>query len=663
MRLRDWLGSMLLVCWLATGLACAEEQEGCSVTATGEGGLQLVSCPDGSVLVVGGETSSACTKVIEANGWGRVVCDDGTSLLLDPDGNLHFPGKGTIEGEARLWGEEEDHRGIEVRVVGTQFVTHTDAQGAYRLAHLPAGIHHLRFSFPGRVPQVQKNIPVIDGAFVADPVELHLGERVAADPDAAVIASPSKETVLVHDLSAGGLLTLIHLHTWDRVVLSRNAVTPSFRFDGREVLWVENLSSRSRVMRHLLDTGETIELEPRGIGAHHLGDGRGVVIQSEVEMRETLAVYDLIDGTLRELGPWLPRPLAELPMSPGGAFVFHGPNQTFLYDHANGNVVLLADERVDLSRVRFGPQGRWVTFTRPQGGSVQLQSYDLGKAQLRVLEPALRSAHGNAVAAPDGSLLWEGREGWRLWDASLDEVIYLGSDSSAQFLPDGTGVVLWVGGFRGASAATLYDREKGTWQLLSPKALSLPEASSDGAHLAVHVDEGEGPVVRIFHRSGGSVTIPEHGWGFLLRTHLGRIDEKQNLVVAEAATGKLEVIFERAAYAMRGNDELLLAQGRQEQGQRQQAAVWDARHRRLHWLGTTGGWASARVTGRQVFYMGCDEVRCDRLTRYDLASERHQLVDTRVMDVSTPTGAQFLLYTIRAEGEDRNGLYLVPLLD
>lgn len=651
-----------LLALVALGLSCADEPQECTISATGEGGLQLLTCPDGSVLVVGGETSSPCIKVVEENGWGRIVCEDGTQLLVDPDGNLHFPGKGAIMGEARLWGEEKDHGGIEVRVEGVDLSTRTDAAGRYHLAQLPAGIYHLRFQAQGRVPEVRRNIPVIDGTFQMETVELRIGGWVAADPNAGVFPSPSGESALILDTSAGGLLTLLHLPTWERVVLSYNAVSPSFRPDGREVFWVENLSSRSRVMRHVLETRETVELPSRGIEAHPLGDGRAVVVRSVPELVETLTVTDLLEGDEVELGRWIPRQLAQLPMSAGGALVFHGLDQTLLYDHANRSKALLADVRVDLSRVTFHPQGRRVTFTHPADGAVELRQYDLGLGEVRTLEAALDSPLGSPVSAASGSLLWRGRSGWRMWDAPRDEVIYLGNDDTAAFLPDGSGVVLWAGGFRGASTASLYLRDGGERTLLSSQALSLPISSSDAAYLAVPVDEGEGPATRVFDRKGGSRSLEGHGWSFPLRSHLVRVDSARNVWVADAASGKVETIFGELGTLGSGADDLLLAEVQVREDTWRHVAIWDTRSGRTHWLGP-GTVSGATTDDRYLFFTGCKELRCDRLIRFDRANERQQLVDTKVplLQPSDRTES-FLLYRLQAEEEERIGLYLVPLL-
>lgn len=619
---------------LALVAACASEEPECRIHPSGEPGVRLLECPSGTARIIGGDAEGACTLTSEKEGWRRVSCSDGTSVLIDPEGKVHYPGSGSIQGLATLLGSEGDDEGIVVRARGTPFEARTDADGQFALLDLPAGLYELVFEYPGRIPEVRENIPVVNGTYTLEGVEISASLHLSTHHGAETIPSPSADSLLVVETTQYATrLTLVHLETWEVVHLSSNAHAPVYRFDGREVLWTENLSSRSRVWTYDVDSGERGELPVRGRGATYLGDGRTILVETESGNVRRLLAHDTVEGETVEIGTWSPSPLDELPTSPdGGAVVFRAGTEIVLWDHENRERVVLADSSSGLQDVYLHPSGRHVAIVRREGAIERLFSADLSRGSGAILEPALL---GPPIPHPsDGSLLWEGEEGWKLWDGATGEVVDLplpvteGSTPKASFLPDGSGVL-----HVDFPLVHLMRRDEEAPRLLSAQAIRVPSVTSDARHVIIPVIEDDLPHTRVVRvGDGSSVRLEGEDWALAPGSDwLYRLAE-QALSSYDLETGETQEIFDSVVHAMPGGSDTLLFRPAGDLSEHK-IGLWERSSAKLRWFDGNASDARLSPDGRYLFFRGCgpgEEAPCASLYRIDLESEVYERVGVNV---------------------------------
>jgi len=656
---RSLLLLALLVC------SCGDDSEPCRIRPSDVPGFQILECPSGAVRLIGGNGAQNCVSTLEEEGWRRITCEDGTSVLIDPEGNVHFPGSGAIQGVVLLEGKDGDHSGTVVRAVGTPFKTETDAEGFFRLPDLPAGLYRLVFEYPGRVPVTVRNIPVVNGTYTLDPVQLSFGLRLSSELNAQVIGSPTGDSLLVHEFeSHSHRLSLLRLDDWEFVHLSSNAVEPQYRFDGRQVLWTENLSSRSRVYIYDLDTGERRELPVRGTRACFFPDGRAVLVAQEEEGVHELAIHDLVTGETAELGSWEPSSvfaLRELRMGPdGGSVVYHSGMNTVLFDRENGELVVLANTRLPPNRIHFAPSGRKVIFERPGVPWASLVLVDLSRGDTRLLG---EEVDGLAMEAPDGSLVWQQPDGWRRWEETTDKVEVLPLSSTPRglvdvvFLPDGTGLVHWE-----FPAVTLLRWDEDRPRLLSMTTTAVPRVTADSRHVVMNDVELVDVYTRVVRVEDGKSVRLEGDWmlgpdpGWMVR-HADNALRYYDLDTGD--TG--EIHGNVLSWSFLGDDALAFRARPGEPNVGSRLAIWDASTRKTTWL-LEGEIPLLSRNGRYAFFRssrpgsvpespGSILVRYDRETGiYDRAM--HDILPLRPDD----RFERFLLFRV-PEGNDA-GLYL-----
>lgn len=653
--------SIVLLALIVLG-ACSSEPEECTIRPSGQPGIRILECPGGRAQIAGGSGEASCILTLEKEGWKRVSCSDGTSVLLDPDGNVHYPGSGEIEGTALLAGTEGDHAGIRVRAAGTPFETRTNAEGRFVLGGLPAGLYRVVLEYEGRVPVVRENVPVVNGSYSIGSVELSAALRLSKRRDAEVIPSPSSDSLLIVEATEHGkLLSLLHLETWERISLSSNAHAPSYRFDGRKVLWTENLTSRSRIFVYDVDTAEREMLPVEGMEAVFFADGRAILVRQEVEFVDRLTVYDTLDGTSIPLGPFLHvgSELGKLPMGPdGGSVVYRASSQLFLYDHENRESLAIAGTTTNFEDIHYHPSGRLVAVNRQDAAnSRSLLLIDLSRGTTTTL--AAQHA-GTVLHRPeDGSLLWRENGGWRLWDGETQESMDVpfpdSLTSEVFFLPDGSGVVQWD-----LPTVRLWKRGQVTVTVLSHEAMGTPLFTRDGKYLVLRVSSGGLRDTLVIRLSDERVeVIEEHGWG---------LGPGPNLLIRQASDhlsyyepGKeVGTISATIVTHWSGTEDKMIVLGRPKGGDLV-LGIWEGPGRRLEWL-TSGTDPSLSRNGRYLFFRACLEgvsqpagACTSHLFRVDLVTGTYDRIAPH-----TDAGVlheRFLLYRV-LDGSEDEGLYL-----
>lgn len=128
-------------------------------------------------------------------------------LLLLNISKLHAQNNGVIQGVARDKNTQELLFDGIVRVIGTDFATKTDENGAYRL-EIPTGTYNLTFSYPTYESITKYNIVVTSGNaqivnFETSETETEIGEVVITNPN----ATRADATDMVTPLSVQRLTT------------------------------------------------------------------------------------------------------------------------------------------------------------------------------------------------------------------------------------------------------------------------------------------------------------------------------------------------------------------------------------------------------------------------------------------------------------------------
>lgn len=636
--------------------ACGADDPECRIRPSGEPGIRLLECPTGTVRIVGGEGEGVCTVTSEKEGWRRVTCSDGTTVLIDPEGQVHFPGSGSIRGMATLVGNEGDNEGIVVRAEGTPFQTKTSADGQFVLEDLPAGLYRLVFEYPGRVPEIRENVPVVNGTYTLEEVPVSPSLRLSSEHGARVIPSPSGESLLVvEEKPTGTIVRLVHLETWEIVHLTSNARNPSYRFDGRKVLWTENLTSRSKVRTYDVDSGEREDLPLTGIDAVYFADGRTILVAQREEYKDRLVAWDTVEWRSIDLGPWSPSPISDLPMGrDGSSVVFNVGSELVLWDRENEEHVVLAGAGSGLQDVIFHPAGRKVAVIQ-RGSQRSLVLADLSRGTTATLEPRLREP---LQALPDGSLLWNGEDDWKLWDGRTGETLPLPlpeshGGASIYPLPDGSGFIHFE-----YPLAYLMMRDEDHPRLLSANAIGQPKIASDGKHVVLEVLEDR-PYTRVFRVEDGSSERLE-GVGWSLGPDPGwicRVDSENRLVYYDFAKGKeVEIAPAIRDFSFGGNDTLIVRRLSQEFGG--PLGIWERSTGEVRWLGS-GNDPHLSRNGRYLFYRACPEeppAQCNTLYRYDRVTEEVDWISNDTSGVRAMYD-RFATFQV-GEGEAR-GLYLV----
>ncbi len=647
--------------WL---VACSDDAPECRLRPSGTPGIRILECPGGVAHIAGGSGEASCVLTLEKEGWKRVTCSDGTSVLLDPEGNVHYPGSGAIVGTAMRVGTEGDHAGIRVRAVGTPFETRTDAEGRFALANLPAGIYRVRIEAEGRVPAVRDNVPVVNGAYSLGTIELAVALRLSEQSNAEVIPSPSHDTLLVLEAHpSGNPLWLVHLETWEKTLLSSNAHGPAYRFDGRKVLWTENLTSRSRIYVYDVDSGEKEVLPVEGLEAIFFPDGRAVLVRQQEEFVNRLTVHDLVEKETIALGPWIPRILSELPMGPdGGSVVYLANSQLVLYDHENRETMAVASSMTQFEDVHFHPSGRLVAIRRQDSAqTATLLLVDLSRGTTTILSESLEGRM--LFQAPDGSLLWREDGVWTFWDGARRETTTVPfpnvPDEEIAWLPDGSGALHVA-----LPTVRMWRRDDGEVRTISDRALGKPRFTRDGAYMFFEsLQEGVQFTLVVRLNDGHRVVIEQTGWevgpGPSLLVRMGA----DRFAAYDAKTGKLEEVDVPSVKGLYVHERKLVLAGRPGGSRAFLLGIWDGSTRKLTWL-TAGNDPVLSSGGRYLFYRGCPlqgetgGMPCTQLYRVDLDTGVYDHVAGNV-DFSKPGDLQERFYRFRVFGTgDEEGLYV-----
>lgn len=645
--------------------ACGDDPEPCKIRPSDVPGFKILECPSGTVRLVGGDGETNCVSTQEEEGWRRITCEDGTTVLIDPDGNVHFPGSGSIQGIVLLEGKDGDYSGTVVRAVGTPFRTETDAEGYFRLRDLPAGLYRLVFEHPGRIPATVSNVPVVNGTYTLEPIHLSFAVRLSTSVLPTVIESPTGDSLLLVEVEYHGQrLSLFRLDDWERVHLSSNAVEPQYRFDGRQVLWTENLSSRSQIFIYDLDTSERMALPVRGTRACFFPDGRAVLVAQEEEGVHELVVHDLVTGETTKLGRWEPSQvllLQELRMGPdGGSVVYQAGSNTLLYDRENREIVVLANFRLGPNFIQFAPSGRKVIVERPGAPWSSLVLVDLSRGSSRELGAGV---DGQVIQAPDGSLIWKQLDGWRRWDEATDETVALPLSDTPRglveivFLPDGKGLVHFEWPM---VSLLLWGDERA--RLLSTTTIATPQVTADGRHVVLSESELVTQYTRVVRVEDGRSVQLEGQW--LLGPDPGWLVQPIDTALHyyDLKTGEVgEIHGNVTTWSFLGNDAIGFRGRHGDPSTGGRLALWDASTRETTWL-LEGDSPVLSRNGRYVFFRSARiATGSDESTTHFLRYDRETGLYDRVMhDALAPRAEdlfeRFILFRV-SEGNDE-GLYL-----
>lgn len=477
------------LCPLLSG--CAEEAEPCGISDNGNG-TSTLTCNGERIVIPGGTSASDCTMVRGEDGGAVITCADGTVIRLDADGRPIFPGKGTIQGVAHLYGQV-DHAGIEVRAVGTPYSTTTDSKGQYQLAGLPAGLYALSFEGRGRVPERIENIPALDGIFVAPPVELRLGMQIAKE-FVSVEESPRHDTFF--PLVGGGSDRLTVWDVGSRIgtVLSATASSPSYSDDGGRLVFIEDRSLNGKVVVWDVDERRAEQLYEGAISAMFLPGGDTVQVFHD----DGLALVDVAS-----------KEAVELPDSRSAGILKASPDgKTLVYQLSDERVAIwdvkakrLAAELPDLllGDAQFTPDGRDVVIVGSGvAGSQRILRWDVAAAEATAWETSDVGGIFLQQVTDRFALYWV-QDGFassstRLWSRGDDEPRDLGptsfvapvlNDTFVLWQPDGVAPNLW-----------LVDAATGDQTILATNVLRV-EPSLDGHAVAVQANAGEWELISL----------------------------------------------------------------------------------------------------------------------------------------------------------------------
>lgn len=272
--------------------ACGDEkrESACSVLDNGDG-TRTIRCGDDEFRVPGASDGGTCVKAAAADGGGIIACTDGTTVVIDPDGNVVYPGAGGVVGRVTLAGELLDHSGTIVRAVGSERVAVTDEKGNFFLSDLPAGIYDLLVEREGWEPLRHRNTIAVGGILYLEPLVLRRGRQLG-DSDAQVYVSPAEDTLLVQE---GRSLWLHPVDRIDPVELSPNAVRPddsvpglhrpTYEAGGGAVLFLENIDPAmllGRVRRYDIGSGTFTRLSERAMDFLPVAEGSALIWRAPV---------------------------------------------------------------------------------------------------------------------------------------------------------------------------------------------------------------------------------------------------------------------------------------------------------------------------------------------------------------------------------------------
>lgn len=380
--------------------ACGDggtRESACSVRDNGDG-TRTIRCGEDELLVPGSGDGTTCVKSPSADGGAVVACTDGTTIVLDADGNVVHRGAGGVVGRVTLFGETEDHSGTTVRAVGTEQVATTDEKGDFYLAGLDAGVYDLLVEREGWEPIRHRNTIAVGGILYLEPLLLRRGRQVAGASE-SVYVSPAEDTLLVQQGRA------LWLHPVDRlapVELSPNAVrlddpipgtlTPTYSPDGTAVLFLENLDPASlwgRVRRYEVASGAVETLSERAVEFAPVAGGPALLWRAPAEVvvgpvSEADVVLRYPDGAELALGrTWVAREQAVV--EPGGrAVALYGLEETVVVDVASRKIY---EPGSGTTVVAWSPDGQKVVLAAPElvWGQVTLLLLDLGAGSLTPL--------------------------------------------------------------------------------------------------------------------------------------------------------------------------------------------------------------------------------------------------------------------------------------
>lgn len=391
------LGALPLLTFLALAPACGSDP-GCEIEDNHDG-TRTIDCPGADpVRVVDAGTGGTCSIGAGEDGGKVIQCTDGTVVRIDKDGNAIFPGTGALHGIARLFGKQ-DHTGITVRLEGTEYETTTGKDGTFELGPVPAGIYVVVFEANGRAPERRKNVPVINGVFDMDPVELRLGRWVAGMGGTAQL-SPVGGAALVWNQFAPATGWLDLWKVGDEVPVSLGTQVDGFGWsdDGSKVLFHERFTVDGPVRLHDVATGETRTLVEHSDRAELAPAGGAVVYETNGD--EGCRHHVWRDGAApRELGA----------CSPGNSFRFGPDGETVVRTDESGALVLdeLEGGRswslgtgINLWAIQFSADGRRVVFPKSQPGAFFASLFAVDRVAGEVRQ--LGRATSTVSLSPDG---------------------------------------------------------------------------------------------------------------------------------------------------------------------------------------------------------------------------------------------------------------------
>ncbi len=400
--------------------ACASDPA-CAIKDNGDG-TRNIECPgQPPVRVVAAGEGNTCTLGVGDDGGKVISCSDGTVVRITPEGHVVFPGTGTIEGRAMLFGQS-DHSGIRIYVEDSEFETTTDADGNYVLGPLPAGIHVVVFEATGRISERRENIPVINGAWKLETIELRFGWKILAGAttiDGNVEPSPDGSAVLAFTIvpGLGGWLSLWELETGDEIPLGGIVSTFMWSPDGKRALFQERVGLDGPLQLWDREAGVQVQVAERSVRGGIGPDSKLVVYETlDDDNQCSLHAWRRESGVATRVGACMAGftgddGLGEQWRSPwpfnrdGTRFIYMDATpQLMVYDAVRNTSHPISSSFFSTLHVRFLPDGRHVLVLewRPDFSALDLVIVDAETGERHTVASDTTDQY---LVAPDGETI------------------------------------------------------------------------------------------------------------------------------------------------------------------------------------------------------------------------------------------------------------------
>ena len=485
----------LLLLLAAALVACGEttRESACSLFDNGDG-TRTLRCGEDTLILPGTGDGTTCVKSPAADGGAVIACTDGTTIVLDADGNVIHRGAGAVIGRVTLFGEK-DHTGTTVRAVGTERSAITDEKGDFYLAGLDAGVYDLLFERPGWEPVRHRNTIAVGGILYLEPVLLRRG-RYLVPTTGTLEVSPTEDTLLVQD---GRGLWLHPVDRLDPVELSPHAplgadglgAAAKYHPEGTAVVFLENfdpVARWARLRRHDIAARESVTLAERALRAVPLAGGRTLIwlapadaTTGPVATAEVLVRYP--DGAELVLGT------SETP----GAIDSAAPGATAIAVGTEAGLILVDLDARQQFPVAPGATNNVAAWSA-DGRQAVVASTAPGATGWHLFHVDLRT--GTTVALADGALF---RLGATIPTVQFSpdgtRVLYLGDLDLGGSSPDSAGAWNWKGQLRVVDTRTFEETPAADpsttfldWQFMPDGAAVLYRR---GAETLVHWDRAD----------------------------------------------------------------------------------------------------------------------------------------------------------------------------